>query len=162
MPQSGATPADPVAADPVALPPELRALHGLVMRRVMGNLSALTGRHDLTPAQLSALFRVRQQPGMPVSDIAAQLGLASGTTSHLVERLALRGLLARLETPGDRRQRRVSLTPAGVAFLEEVDAQLSTSLGTLFARVPAPEVADLAQAIRRVLPWLEGGPGETS
>jgi hypothetical protein len=44
------------------------------MREVMGGLSGLIGRHDLTPAQISALLRVRAAGSLTVSGIGGQLG----------------------------------------------------------------------------------------
>ncbi|WP_425147558.1 MarR family winged helix-turn-helix transcriptional regulator [Deinococcus sp.] len=151
---SNDTSPQPPSPPPPLLPPELRAFHGLVMRQVMGNLSGLTGRHDLTPAQLSTLFRVRAQPELAISEIGMQLGLSSGATSHLIERLVKRGLLKRSELHSDRRQRRVSLTAEGTAFLHEVDGQLSVALADLIAQVPPPQLAALVAALADVLPWL--------
>lgn len=138
------------------LPVEVRIFHGVVMREVMGRLSATIQQHHLTPAQVSALFRIRLAGSMTVSAIGAELGLTSGPTSHLVELLVRRGLVRRVEDTGDRRRRHVELTPDGATFLDNFDSGLDRALAALLAPVPAPAVADLAAALRAVLPHLQG------
>ena len=137
------------------LPPEVCAFHGAVMREVMSRLSGSFQEHRLSPAQVSALFRLRVDGATPVSRIGAELGLTSGTTSHLVDQLARRGLVRRGEHETDRRQRPVELTPAGAAFLDAFDRELDHALRTLLAPVSDDALADLAAALRRVLAALD-------
>ncbi len=140
--------------EPGGVPPEVRAFHGAVMREVMSGLSVLTQRHELTPAQISAMFRVRSAGSLTLSQIGAELGLTSGTTSHLVDRLVRRDLLVRTEADPDRRHRHVRLTPAGVAFLAEFDRWLDDALARLLRPVPADEVRDLTEVLGRLLRHL--------
>ena len=134
-----------------AVPVEVRAFHGAVMREVMGGLSALTQRNELTPAQISALFRVRAAGSLTLSEIGTGLGLTSGTTSHLVDRLVRRGLLVRTESVPDRRHRHVALTPDGVEFLEVVERGLGEGLARLLRPVPDGVLRELSVVLRRVL-----------
>jgi DNA-binding MarR family transcriptional regulator len=129
------------------------------MRQVMADLSATIQQHDLTPAQLSTLFRLRAQGTLGVSMIANQLGLSSGTASHLVERLIGRALVVRTEHPTDRRGREISLSPDGQAFLEHFDAQLDTALGKLTHGVPDALLERLTGVLDEVLPYLDRGTG---
>ena len=136
------------------VPAELRAFHGAVMRQVMSGLSAEIQEKELTPAQISTLFRLRQAGRLTVSDIGAQLGLASGTTSHLVDRLVNRGMVLRVDSVIDRRRKDVSLSPDGTAFLRTFDAWLDRSLADLLRPVPAVAVEELAAVLSSVLPHL--------
>lgn len=132
----------------------LHSFHAAVMRQIIGDLSVTIQQYDLTPAQLSTLFRLRGQGALRVSDIAARLGLSSGTTSHLVERLVQRELVVRTEHSLDRRGREISLSPTGQEFLEAFDAELNDSLGRLVSQVPPDVLERLTDVLREVLPHL--------
>ena len=138
----------------MSVPAEVRAFHGAVMRQVMSGLSAEIQEKELTPAQISTLFRLRVAGRLSVSDIGAQLGLASGTTSHLVDRLVTRGMVRRVDSVIDRRRKDVSLTPDGDAFLVTFDDWLDQSLTDLLRPVPAVAVQELAAVLSKVLPHL--------
>jgi DNA-binding MarR family transcriptional regulator len=89
-----------------------------------------------------------------VSVISEQLGLSSGTTSHLIERLVQRELVIRTEHPLDRRGREISLSPTGQDFLAAFDAELNNSLERLVSQVPTDLLERLTDVLREVLPHL--------
>ena len=138
------------------VPREILAFHGAVMRTVMAELSALTQEHGLTPAQISALFRTRAAGWTTPGRLSAELGLTSATTTHLLDRLQVRGLVERRTDPDDARGRRVHLTAAGDAFLRDFDAALAGGFDRLLAAVPAADLDRLSGALRDVLPHLGG------
>lgn len=53
-------------------------------------------------------------------DLAAQLRVALGTVTGIVDRLVAQGLVERGEDPRDRRVRRVSLSPAGRELVDKI------------------------------------------
>jgi DNA-binding MarR family transcriptional regulator len=67
------------------------------------------------------LLRVGRSPGgrLTMSDLAMQLGLTSGGTTRLVDRVVAAGLVAREACPDDRRVQWVVLTDAGDRKLDE-------------------------------------------
>jgi DNA-binding MarR family transcriptional regulator len=67
------------------------------------------------------LLRVGRSPGgrLTMSDLALQLGLTSGGTTRLVDRVVNAGLVARAACPDDRRVQWVVLTDAGDRKLDE-------------------------------------------
>lgn len=134
-----------------SLPPEVRRFHAAVMRRVMADLATLTLRHDLTPAQISALFHLRERGVLRASDLGSALGLTSGTVTHLLARLAARGLVERVAPGEDGRERPTRLSAGGEAFLAEFDRGLAGALLALVAPVPPEVLAELASAMGRVL-----------
>jgi DNA-binding MarR family transcriptional regulator len=129
----------------------LHRFQGMVMREIMGNLSAMIQSYELTPAQISTLFRLRGQEALLVSSISEQLKLSSGTSSHLVERLVQRGLVTRSETAEDRRQRMVHLTPEGRDFLEQFDMQFSATLTELLKDVPEEVMSRFTETLEVVM-----------
>jgi len=134
--------------------PALLRFYALLMREVMSGLSATIQTHDLSPAQISTLFRLRQS-SLLVSEVGQQLGLTSGTTSYLVERLVQKGLAERLEASSDRRQRRVRLTAEGRAFLTKFERGLDQVLGNLMKDVPEPLLKRLNEVLVEVLQLVE-------
>ena len=75
-------------------------------------------------------------PGCRVYDIARELGITTGGTSKLVDRIEASGYCRRLPNPADRRSSLLELTPegrrifaeAGAAFDEELQARLGAAV----------------------------------
>jgi DNA-binding MarR family transcriptional regulator len=73
----------------------------------------------LTDSQVEVVRIVRHNPGISVTEAAAELGLVANTVSTLVGRLTEKGLLLRTPDPNDRRVARLTLTEP---TREQVDA----------------------------------------
>ena len=79
---------------------------------------------------------IARLPGCRVYDIAAELGITTGGTSKLVDRIEASGYCRRLPNPADRRSSLLELTPAGerllaaagVAFDEELQRWLGSAV----------------------------------
>jgi len=86
----------------------------------------------LTIAQMVALHVLARHGVRTVGGIASCVKLSPAATSHLVDRLVQRGLVARSEHTVDRRQKQVSISPAGRALVDRLDrAQLAGLTGLL-------------------------------
>jgi DNA-binding MarR family transcriptional regulator len=72
----------------------------------------------LTESQAELLRLVGRQPGISVSEAAADLGLAANTASTLVSKLSAGGLLNREADPADRRVGRLRLTESAQRFAD--------------------------------------------
>jgi DNA-binding MarR family transcriptional regulator len=73
----------------------------------------------LTPIQFAALQGVHQQPKIDQKSLANVIGLDTSTTGGVIDRLELRGLLARQASEFDRRVRLLVLTAEGEQILQE-------------------------------------------
>ncbi|SDK77127.1 DNA-binding transcriptional regulator, MarR family [Nonomuraea maritima] len=78
-------------------------------------------RSNLTMRQLKALVILSVHGSASGQDLAHDLGAGLGTVTGIVDRLVAQGLASRHEDPHDRRVRRVELTPAGTALIEEIN-----------------------------------------
>ena len=67
------------------------------------------------------------------------------TISRQVAKLEDLGLVTRAETVGDRRQRRVVVTPAGKAMTDRIDAARERLLRAIFSDWAPEEVSELAR-----------------
>jgi DNA-binding MarR family transcriptional regulator len=80
------------------------------LRRTAGRSFDGLDQGGLTESQAELLRSVGRQPGISVSEAAAELGLAANTASTLVSKLSAGGLLNRQADPADRRVGRLRLT----------------------------------------------------
>ncbi|WP_042400891.1 MarR family winged helix-turn-helix transcriptional regulator [Streptacidiphilus carbonis] len=104
---------------------------------LMANLVALfhkeyeeaASARSLTGAQAKVLALLRRGP-MPMRQIAQTMSCEPSNITGIVDRLELRGLVARQADPDDRRIKRVAATEAG----RDASAELRESLN--FARAP--------------------------
>ncbi|MEO3868199.1 MarR family transcriptional regulator [Nonomuraea sp. B12E4] len=76
---------------------------------------------NLTMRQLKVVMLVAVNGSASGQDLAQDLGVGLGTVTGIVDRLVAHGLVSRHEDPHDRRVRRVELTPAGAALIEEIN-----------------------------------------
>lgn len=134
--------------------PLFRLLQHVVGRSIDG-LHALLQELHLSLPQVGTLHFLRAEGTQSVSAIAHHVHLSLAATSHLVERLVQRGLVARAEDPSDRRQKRVELTAEGQALVGGIQAEAMASLDALLATVPPDLRQRLDQDLRDVLDALE-------
>ncbi|MGW6281386.1 MarR family winged helix-turn-helix transcriptional regulator [Kribbella sp. NPDC055071] len=129
---------------------ELLATLGLVrrhLRRTAGRPLALS---SLSGSQAELIRTVRRNPGISVTDAAAELGLVANTVSTLVGQLTERGLLLREPDEADRRIARLTLTePAR----EQVEAWRDRRTALVTQALEGLD-GDEREALRAALPVL--------
>jgi len=96
---------------------------------------------ELTPVQYALLIRLAEHPGIDQVSLAGFAGIDTSTGATVCVRLEEKGLLQRKVIPHNRRQRALTITPAGVRLL----ADLEEGAERLRERLLAP----LAPAERR-------------
>src|SRR6476660_10403164 len=77
-------------------------------------------RYGMTRAQWAVLLRLERREGLKQSDLAEDLDIQPITLTRLVDRLCDNGLIERRPDPNDRRAKRLYLTPAARALLEQL------------------------------------------
>ncbi|HEU4338735.1 MAG TPA: MarR family transcriptional regulator [Planctomycetota bacterium] len=70
-------------------------------------------RKVLSDSQASLLDHLDEVESLRLTDLARHLGITPSSASLAVSRLAARGYIARSRSPGDRREVRLRLSPAG-------------------------------------------------
>jgi DNA-binding MarR family transcriptional regulator/GNAT superfamily N-acetyltransferase len=130
---------------------QVRSFNRLVTRQV----GALQDRYlDRRPlGELRVLFEIGPG-GATARDVRARLGLDSGYLARMLRALQRDGLIETAPDPADRRTKRLSLTPAGRAEMEELDGIVNAQVAATLAPL-TPEQRDRllrAQAeVRRLL-----------
>jgi DNA-binding MarR family transcriptional regulator len=126
----------PLARDAQRLLDLLNALGSTTFRQmVWQRLSEL----DLTFAQSQVLFHVNDHPGCPMGDVAKAFGVTLPAVTHIVDRLAQKGLAVRGALPGDRRVTTLDLTPPGRALAHELDTTRMRAMEAILTRVSPAE-----------------------
>ncbi len=110
---------------------EILELFHALMRHVAESHAPEFMGVDVTMSQAKALYLLSVRPGVPMSSIAAELGVGPSAVSGLVDRLVAQGYVERREDPVDRRQQLVTITDTGTAALDhmrELRAQVTLRL----------------------------------
>jgi DNA-binding MarR family transcriptional regulator len=99
------------------------------------------------------LLRVGRSPGgrLNMSELAGQLGLTSGGTTRLVDRVVAGGLVERESCPNDRRVQWVVLSAAGERKLDDaLEVHLQDLQHELLDRLDPAEIAVLERALDKL------------
>ena len=86
----------------------------------------LKNEFDLPLTHFEPMSVIDRIPGCRVYDIANELGITTGGTSKLVDRIEASGYCRRLPNPGDRRSSLLELTEEGRRSIEALKAQLNS------------------------------------
>ena len=113
--------------------------------------SRLKSEFDLPLTHFEPMSVIARLPGCRVYDIARELGITTGGTSKLVDRIEANGHCRRLPNPDDRRSSLLELTPAGQRLLAEAgkafDDELERRLG---AAVPERTLRQFGATLSRL------------
>jgi len=118
----------------------------------------LKSEFDLPLTHFEPMSVMDRLPGCRVYDIAAELGITTGGTSKLVDRIEANGYCRRLPNPADRRSSLLQLTEAGrrlfteagTAFDDELERRLGTAVPERTLRQFAATLTRLRAAGHRV------------
>lgn len=82
-------------------------------------LNTLLGRLGLSLAQHEVLQTIRRHDGLTQKELSERLLVVKSNVSALIKKLSARGLVTRRVDDGDSRNKRLSLTPAGVDLVRQ-------------------------------------------
>lgn len=97
----------------------IRRLHQISVGLFVQEMAGL-GENSVTPVQYAALQTVANSPGIDQRTLARAIALDASTTGGVVDRLEVRGLLARCASSSDRRVRLLHPTEEGLALLQRL------------------------------------------
>ncbi len=130
-------------------PPDLAAAIDGAAEALIGVLDAAVSRQRLavSPTQLRVLSLVTSRPDTNVNGLAELLDVVPSSASRLCDRLEAIGLLRRVGDPRDRREVRLSPTPAGEALLREVKERRHRAVQAVLDRMPGRVQQELLFAL---------------
>jgi DNA-binding MarR family transcriptional regulator len=101
----------------------------------------------VTPIQYAILKTLHQTPGIDQVTLAQMIALDTSTTAEIAARLELKGLIAREVLP--RRQRSLTLTPAGQAMLQELQPGINVLYDSMMGHLSAAEQKTFMRLLRK-------------
>lgn len=104
----------------------------------------------VTPMQAMGLVMVEEGCEQP-SELAEELGTSPAGVSQLLAGLEERGWLLRTTDSEDRRKVRLTLTPEGLAFIEQIEQCWRSATAPRVLRLSLEEVQTLIQIYRKLL-----------
>ena len=108
---------------------------------------------DLTLPQI-IILGLLQQGTQTVSGLAESLRLTPGAVSRLVDRMVRKGLVSRREGNDDRRQKALSLTPAGRRLRDRVESARIGGFAAALSDLDPPLARELKDVLKRVVAKL--------
>jgi DNA-binding MarR family transcriptional regulator len=109
------------------------------------------GRYRLTPVQHVVMTALFQHPGVDQATLAALVALDKVTVGAVVVRLESRKLVARADSPADRRRWALSLTGEGTALLKSMQPAIRQSQARLLSTLSAKEQKQFISLMRRIV-----------
>lgn len=140
---------------------------------IVDGMAALTSRHRCAVAQrvhhsgislghLQILWILQEHGPLPVSRLAAWLGIGGPNATGLLDRMEQRGLVERLRDANDRRVVLVRQTHLGRATVAEVDGWRAGLVEQLLAPLPSDQLAGLLEAIRDAATTIPDHPADAA
>jgi DNA-binding MarR family transcriptional regulator len=105
---------------------------------------------SFTQARTMFLLAHTDRP-LPITEIAAELGLSAAATGRNIDQLVKLGIVERQESPDDRRVKLVSLSPTGFEIADQQIEQKRQAVRRFVDRLSAAEAENLTQALRPIL-----------
>jgi len=121
------------------------------MRTLYRELEQLTG----APITLHrALVSIANDPGLPASRLAAQLGMQRPAVSQLLRSLAQRGWIERHRSDRDQRAVQITLTAEGRQILQATSGRAVFTLQRAVCSLPPEQLEQLAGSVEMLLAQL--------
>lgn len=95
----------------------------------------------LTPPQFDIIATLGNTSGMCCKDLGEKTLITKGTLTGVIDRLELKGLVARERSGNDKRSFFVRLTPAGEAMFDDVFPKVIAQAKTMFSTYGENELA---------------------
>ncbi|NBS84169.1 MAG: MarR family transcriptional regulator [Verrucomicrobia bacterium] len=119
--------------------PELAKIATILQRRFLLDLFRKTSAKRLSIPQYTLLGFLAAESGVPMGNLAKQMGHATSATTGLVDRLEAAGLVMRKSVQGDRRQKLVEITGKGRELVGKMQTELRHHLGGILSKLNVPD-----------------------
>jgi len=106
---------------------------------------------DLTPVQYAALTAISANPGIDQVTLAGLIAYDRTTITGVIDRLAQKGLVVRLESSRDRRARELTITDAGQRTLRDITPAVAAAQRTLLRGLTATEAKELMRLLQKAI-----------
>jgi DNA-binding MarR family transcriptional regulator len=104
----------------------------------------------LTPPQFDIVATLGNTPGMSFKELGEKTLITKGTLTGVVDRLAARGIVRRVDSQADRRSIRVELTDTGATLFDNVFPAVVARTKQVFDALGEAERLTLEASLRRL------------
>ena len=115
------------------------------------SFGAALAKDRVSPGQLGVLLTVEANPGINQTRVGKALGIDRSTLVAMIDGLEGRNLLARTQSPSDRRSHALILTATGERFLDDLSPRLEAHERELVRNMSAEERAVLIDLLSRIV-----------
>jgi DNA-binding MarR family transcriptional regulator len=129
-------------------------LSGIVTMTGIGEILAVMQQHDISAPRFAVLKFLNTKDGATVTTIAHELGLTIGSTSQLIDRLEVDGLVQRVDDESDRRVRRIYLNDRGTYLINQLKSLRMRQMEELLSNLPHDLVVQLSATLTAVFPYI--------
>lgn len=126
-----------------------------IIRAVDIHSRQLAIRHHLTGPQLVCLRLLSKRGEMTSGHLATAATLSAGTVTGILDRLEQRGYVQRIRSFSDKRQVKVSLTPAGHTAVEQAPLPLQERFQQRLAALPPTHQQEILYVLDTVVSMME-------
>lgn len=134
---------------------DLYSKPGHLIRRAHQISSALFAEecaaHDLTPVQYASLVAIHSNPEVDATRLSGLIAFDRSTLGDVLERIEAKGWVRRKSSPNDRRVKLLSLTPAGLELVQQVDAAVNRVQERLLEPLTPEERTVLVRLLARLV-----------
>lgn len=112
--------------------------------------------HNIPATSMIIARELRSQPGITISELARQTGIAKSHISNSVRDLEQRGWVEKRPDNSDQRVLRLYLSPEASTHLAEVRRDIRTQIGELVADISDEKARELATGLEEIKQALAG------
>lgn len=127
---------------------------GLVTMTGIGEILTVLQSHDISTPRFAVLKHLDCKNGATVTTMAVELGLTVGSTSQLIDRLEVDGLVNRVEDESDRRVRRIYLNDRGYYLINQLKTMRIRQLEEQLGKLPDHVIVQLSAALTAAFPFI--------
>jgi DNA-binding MarR family transcriptional regulator len=110
---------------------------------------------DLTAVQYAALVTIGAHPGIDATRLSEIIYFDRSTIGDVLDRMEGKSWIVRASTPNDRRTKRLELSPAGLAALQQVESGIRRVQERLLAVLTAGEATTLVRLLAKIADGAE-------
>lgn len=137
-----------------SLPMSLLKAHEAVLRTFMPHLRA----HDLSTQQWRVMRALAENEALDVSELAERCSLLRPSVSRIVQNLVARGIVHREVCSRDSRRSLVSITPTGLAVIEEIAPESEARYDYIESRFGEENLTQLYNLLQNLVDALDEPP----